>query len=194
MSKKKKKTSAPTAQHFEFARNLWSEGSASAAGRKTWPDLKAAEAKGVKWAARADVKVAVEAVREMMQDQIRAEFISRGCGMGRIIGLTVKRLEDTDTAAREFKELAMWAADLMGYSPKKASKERPASGNALALIVHDSGTGRTALASGLPDSRFPDVRAVFPEDKNEGAGHTAVRALAASRADVAGPSGPDSSG
>ena len=57
MAMAKKKTS-PTAAHFEFARNFWLNGSASAAGRATWPDLKAAEAKGVKWAARDDVKVA----------------------------------------------------------------------------------------------------------------------------------------
>ena len=186
-----KKPKAPTAAHFEFARHFWQEGSASAAGTAMWPDLKAAATKGVKWAARSDVKVAIEAVREMMQDQMRAEFISHGCGMTRIIELTAERLEDKKTAAREFKELAQWAADLMGYSSQKSPKE-PRSGNALALIFNDAGAGRTVVASDIPDSGFPELRAVFPEDKDEGARCPAVRALAAPSADVAGPRGPGS--
>ena len=159
-------TSAPTAKHFAFARNYWLKGSASAAGRATWPDLKAAEAKGIKWFARDDVKLAVEAVREAAQDRIRAEYLQESCGLTDIIKLISVRLKDSETPAREFRELAIYALDMQGNSPKK-TKERPASGNALAQLVAQSAGLGAALGASLPDPRLPIVRTVFPENQEQ---------------------------
>jgi len=150
-----------------------------------WPDLKTAGAKGVRWFQREDVKLALEAVREAAQDRIRAEFLESSCGLSDIIKLIAARLRTKDTPAREFKELAIYALDMQGHSPK-IGKERPSSGNALANIAAAAGFGAAAGAS-LPDGRFPPVRAVFPEDQGQEGHPPALRPLAAPTPDVGRP-------
>jgi hypothetical protein len=158
-----------------------------------WPKLKtrSAESKGRAWADLPAVKTAIEAVREAAVDRIRAEYLENDCGLTDIIKLITARLKDRETPAREFKELAIYALDMQGHSPQK-SKERPASGNALAALVAQSAGLGAALGASLPDGRFPPVRAVFPENQGQAGPLGADGALAASGHVVGTPQVADS--
>lgn len=64
--------------------------------------------------------------------------------------------------------------------------------NRLAQLVAGAAAFGASARPSVPDTGFPAVHTVFPEDTHEGTGHTAVRAVAAPGTDVAGPRGPDS--
>ena len=182
-------TSEPTAQHFEFARIYWRIGSARKAGLEMWPDLKSAGAKGEKWFKRPDVQKAIEVVREAAQDRIRYLYAEEDCGLKDIVRLIAKRVTDPETPAREFKELAIHALDMMGHSPKTDKKDRP-SGNFLEQLVGAAGLG-AAIGSNISGRRLPDLRPELSVCPDERTGTPAVPTLVTPGTDVAGPARPE---